>query len=523
MGLFGFGKKKSKKEAEPAVEPVDEDKVAAEAANAAAKAESAETVLAEPSSEYQGRGEERGPWDVNDEDVPDYDDYLDLGAYYLPFLQGIQLRIKANRAIQQVLGSTITFGSSSLEIEAFAAPKTLGLWDDVRGDLLEANKAASEVDGVFGTELKLPVNVKGGKTVNTRIVGVDGPRWMLRGIFSGKAAIDPDSPETEALNKFFADIVVERGEEPLAPRDLIPMHPPVAPAERKAAKAAAEAGEENGKKKSKKEAEPAVEPVDEDKVAAEAANAAAKAESAETVLAEPSSEYQGRGEERGPWDVNDEDVPDYDDYLDLGAYYLPFLQGIQLRIKANRAIQQVLGSTITFGSSSLEIEAFAAPKTLGLWDDVRGDLLEANKAASEVDGVFGTELKLPVNVKGGKTVNTRIVGVDGPRWMLRGIFSGKAAIDPDSPETEALNKFFADIVVERGEEPLAPRDLIPMHPPVAPAERKAAKAAAEAGEENGKEHFKDIPDNKPKGPLSQDQQTEVKTTLSRGPMFSEVR
>ncbi|MBT1164106.1 DUF3710 domain-containing protein [Bifidobacterium felsineum] len=277
-----------------------------------------------------------------------------------------------------------------------------------------------------------------------------------------------------------------------------------------------------GKKKDKKEAKPA-ETVDEDKVAAEAANAAAKAESAETVLAEPSNEYEGRGEERGPWDVNDEDVPDYDDYLDLGAYYLPFLQGIELRIKASRATQQVLGSTITYGASSLEIEAFAAPKTMGLWDDVRADLLEANKNASETEGVFGTELKLPVNVKGGKTVNTRIVGVDGPRWMLRGIFSGKAAVDPDSPETRALNKFFADIVVERGEEPLAPRDLIPMHPPVAPAERKAAKAAAEAEGQDGKEHFKDIPDNKPKGPLSQDQTTEVKTTLARGPMFSEVR
>lgn len=278
-----------------------------------------------------------------------------------------------------------------------------------------------------------------------------------------------------------------------------------------------------GKKKSKQEAEPA-DSVDEDKAAAEAANAAAKAESAETVLAEPSGEYVGRGDERGPWDVNDEDVPDYDDYLDLGAYYLPFLQGIELRIKASRATQQVLGSTITYGASSLEIEAFAAPKTMGLWDDVRADLLEANKNASEAEGVFGTELKLPVSVKGGKTVNTRIVGVDGPRWMLRGIFSGKAAVDPDSPETEALNKFFADIVVERGEEPLAPRDLIPMHPPVAPAERRAAKAAAEAeAQEDGKEHFKDIPDNKPKGPLSQDQTTEVKTTLSRGPLFSEVR
>ncbi len=243
MGLFGFGKKKSKKEAEPAVEPVDEDKVAAEAANAAAKAESAETVLAEPSSEYEGRGDEHGPWDVEDENVPDYDDYLDIGAYYLPFLQGIELRMKANRATQQVLGSTITYGSSSVEIEAFAAPKTLGLWDDVRGDLLEANKDASEVEGVFGTELKhCRSPSKAGTTCLPRIVGVDGPRWMLRGIFSGKAAIDPEGQETKALNKFFADIVVERGEEPLAPRDLIPMHPPVAPAERKAAKAAAEAG-----------------------------------------------------------------------------------------------------------------------------------------------------------------------------------------------------------------------------------------------------------------------------------------
>ncbi|PJM79686.1 DUF3710 domain-containing protein [Bifidobacterium scaligerum] len=279
-----------------------------------------------------------------------------------------------------------------------------------------------------------------------------------------------------------------------------------------------------GKKKDKKEAEP-VESVDEDKVAAEEANAIAKAQSAETVLAEPSREYEGRGEERGPWDVNDDNVPDYDDYLDLGAYYLPFLQGIELRIKANRATRQVLGSTITYGASSLEIEAFAAPKTMGLWDDVRADLLEANKNASETEGVFGTELKLPVSVKGGKTVETRIVAVDGPRWMLRGIFSGKAAVDPDSPETEALNKFFADIVVERGDEPLAPRDLIPMHPPVAPAERKAAKAAAAAaeGQDGGKDHFKEIPDNKPKGPLSQDQTTEVKTTLARGPMFSEVR
>lgn len=251
----------------------------------------------------------------------------------------------------------------------------------------------------------------------------------------------------------------------------------------------------------------------------EAADAAENVDEAQEVVAlpEPSAEYEGRGDEHGPWDVEDENVPDYDEYLDMGSYYLPFLKGIELRVKANRATQQVLGTTITYGSSSVEIEAFAAPKTLGLWDDVRADLIEANKDAKEVEGVFGTELALPVTVKGGRKVLTRIVGVDGPRWMLRGIFSGKAATDPEGEEAKALNQFFADIVVERGDDPLAPRDLIPMHPPVAPAERKAAKAAAEAAEQKT-----EIP-GKPKGPFDSDQQVEVKTTLSRGPMFSEVR
>lgn len=251
----------------------------------------------------------------------------------------------------------------------------------------------------------------------------------------------------------------------------------------------------------------------------EAVDAAENVDEAQegVALPKPSAEYEGRGDKHGPWDVEDENVPDYDEYLDMGSYYLPFLKGIELRVKANRATQQVLGTTITYGSSSVEIEAFAAPKTLGLWDDVRADLIEANKDAKEVEGVFGTELALPVTVKGGRKVLTRIVGVDGPRWMLRGIFSGKAATDPEGEEAKALNQFFADIVVERGDDPLAPRDLIPMHPPVAPAERKAAKAAVEEAEQKT-----EIP-GKPKGPFDSDQQVEVKTTLSRGPMFSEVR
>lgn len=124
----------------------------------------------------------------------------------------------------------------------------------------------------------------------------------------------------------------------------------------------------------------------------------------------------------------------------------------------------------------MEVEAFAAPKTMGLWDDVREDLLASNPEAEAVDGIFGTEVKLPVKLPNGKTAHTRIVGVDGPRWMLRGIFSGKAASDPDGTETKILNDAFAQIVVERGDEPLSPRDLIPMARPLTPNERHALAA-----------------------------------------------
>ena len=140
-----------------------------------------------------------------------------------------------------------------------------------------------------------------------------------------------------------------------------------------------------------------------------------------------------------------------------------------------------------------------------------------------MNGVFGKELILPVKVED-KTVDTRIVGVDGTRWMLRGVFSGVAAADSAgnaaagnasadakkaSDETVLLNKWFSDIVVDRGGEPLAPRDMIPMHDVSVPRD---------SGDGNSGE----IP-GRPKGPLGADQQVEVKTTLTRGPMFSEVR
>ena len=82
MGLFGFGKKKRQSE-EAAEAAAEENDKADEAISETAEAPAGgiqETILPEPSDEYDGRGDEHGPWDVDDENVPDYDEYLDMGA-----------------------------------------------------------------------------------------------------------------------------------------------------------------------------------------------------------------------------------------------------------------------------------------------------------------------------------------------------------------------------------------------------------------------------------------------------------
>ncbi|WP_024627147.1 DUF3710 domain-containing protein [Bifidobacterium sp. A11] len=259
-----------------------------------------------------------------------------------------------------------------------------------------------------------------------------------------------------------------------------------------------------GRKRAKKQAEEAVEESKDVEKSTEKSDQTSQADRDE-------AEQSGKG----PWDSLDPEAPDTDEYLDIGALMLPFLKGSELRLKANSQTGDVLGATITYGSSSLELEPFAAPKSLGLWDEVRADLLKANPSCKEVDGVFGKELTLPVKVKG-KNLVTRVVGIDGPRWMLRGIFSGPAA--KGGKEKDVLDSYLSDLVVVRGDEPLAPRDLVPMHAPITPNQRRGEAEDSESKDDESAQ----IP-GRPEGPFDSDQQTEVKTTLSRGPMFSEVR
>ena len=166
-----------------------------------------------------------GPWDSSEKDVADDSAYLDFGSLLIRGRPGFNLQMPVDDE-QGTIGSVVLVTEDSgLELRAFADARSGGLWDAVRADLEEEAKRlegeAKQVDGPFGTELhvNVPVTLPEGEEGfrPTRIIGIEGPRWMLRATFLGQEALEPadDSLLTKALH----DVVVVRGEEPRAPRD----------------------------------------------------------------------------------------------------------------------------------------------------------------------------------------------------------------------------------------------------------------------------------------------------------------
>lgn len=186
----------------------------------------------------------------------------------------------------------------------------------------------------------------------------------------------------------------------------------------------------------------------------------------------------------GPWDVTNAPA-DGLTRLDLGGLLIPVQPHAEVRVEVNEA-QQVVAATVTTGQSTLQLLAFAAPRTLGIWDDVRHEIAESIRAdggtVDEVEGTLGTELHTRAQVAGtnGSTSlqRLRFVGADGPRWFLRGVFAGPAATG--AGQAAALENVFRNVVVVRGEDAMAPREALALRLPQAAAQ--AVSQAEETGE-----------------------------------------
>jgi hypothetical protein len=144
----------------------------------------------------------------------------------------MELRLQVDEQSGEVQAILLVIEESALELRAFAAPKSAGIWDEVRREVAaEASRiggTATEVDGPFDTELRLvlPVEDPEGQIVSqtSRVIGVNGPRWLLRATVLGRAAVDPEAalPMEETLR----NVVVVRGAEPMIAREPLPLRLP---------------------------------------------------------------------------------------------------------------------------------------------------------------------------------------------------------------------------------------------------------------------------------------------------------
>lgn len=175
----------------------------------------------------------QGPWDLSDVDLDDEDaNRVDLGALIITSRPGMELRLQVDEKANTIVAVLLVTSGGALELRAFAAPRNESIWDDVRRELgAEATRrggTATERTGDHGTEVRLvvPAQTSDGRqaTQTSRIVGVAAPRWLLRGTFLGQPAAEPDSGGV--LEQAFRDVIVRRGDAPMAPRSPLPLTMP---------------------------------------------------------------------------------------------------------------------------------------------------------------------------------------------------------------------------------------------------------------------------------------------------------
>lgn len=177
-----------------------------------------------------------GPFDAAEAESADQSlARLDLGSLLIPGLPGIGVQVEADPNTQEVRAVTGVGDQAAVQIQAFAAPRTEGLWDEIRAEMLAelaGTTGAQVAEGVgsFGPEIRgfLPARTPEGQQVRqaVRFVGIDGPRWFLRVVFLGRAALEPDP--LDELHQLVLQTIVVRGSEAMAPRDPLPLTLPTA-------------------------------------------------------------------------------------------------------------------------------------------------------------------------------------------------------------------------------------------------------------------------------------------------------
>jgi hypothetical protein len=184
----------------------------------------------DPGAEEQAA--EGGPFDADelpDDGLP----RVDLGALLVAPVEGRDLRVQVDEKSGTVRSVVLAGKDGAVELRAYAAPRNGDLWSEVRpqiaADAARRGGTATEHDGRFGTELFCEVQVQNseGKVGNqaSRVIGFNGPRWLLRATFLGRPALDADA--FDEWCGAVTQVAVRRGDQAMPVGEQLPLTLPV--------------------------------------------------------------------------------------------------------------------------------------------------------------------------------------------------------------------------------------------------------------------------------------------------------
>lgn len=165
-----------------------------------------------------GAEEPAGPYDA--EDLPeDGPERVDLGSLLIAPEPGRELRLQVDEASGVVQSVVLAGSDGALELRAFAAPRNGDLWSEARpqiaSEVAGRGGTATEREGRWGPELicRVQVRTPDGKTgtQESRIIGVNGSRWLLRATLLGKPATDVEG--SEDWEDLLSRVAVRRGDQ----------------------------------------------------------------------------------------------------------------------------------------------------------------------------------------------------------------------------------------------------------------------------------------------------------------------
>ncbi|MEO0313110.1 MAG: hypothetical protein RL140_340 [Actinomycetota bacterium] len=166
-----------------------------------------------------------GPKDITE--IPSTLGYISFGSLLMPTIEGVTVRGEVSDSTGQVVSVSFEHDGSSLQVSAFAASKSEEMWPDVstqiKASIETSGGSVVEGNGGFGRQLDVRVATPDGQK-EMRFIGVDGPRWFLRGVISGAALTNQTAAQN--MEDIFRSLVVDRGNVPLPPREALPLKLP---------------------------------------------------------------------------------------------------------------------------------------------------------------------------------------------------------------------------------------------------------------------------------------------------------